>query len=454
MLSLLSLLLASGTVLRADTEEWTPLTYPDPRTNFTVCNTWQNSTLCDPDHILTDQWRAEINSNINRQIEKLKNANILYTDTAPPECHDNSTEGVQIFVILAKRIQTANNQTITNQELIDFGDKLAAEFGLTEQVCKNYLLLIGVEAAKTAYTRTGKDLKLPEDLMVRIYNQSENVFKEKNYMEGLNKMIDEIGEQMIDPFKEETVEPPVEEDNSITTVSTIDDVMNTTINEVLEASTKPTEEIKMIVTPWWMFLLMAIAILMTIIALTLLGISRVHALKRMQIQTVIPRSATMKSNCPSEDSDGGEFATVTILRELGMDDQSTFGHIDIDVNKDHQETNNEDHLEIHVVDESEPNPVPEDLVHESQVVEEDQLEIRSESKTEKPEIQEEIPNEDKEKEYLPQCNVPLYSDQLSTDVIVPKISSPECDDLPNSPCTQSSTNEKKNDYNENVISAF
>lgn len=69
MLSLLSLLLASGTVLRADTEEWSPHTYPDPRTNHTLCNTWPNSTLCDPDHILTDQWRSEINDNIIKQIE-------------------------------------------------------------------------------------------------------------------------------------------------------------------------------------------------------------------------------------------------------------------------------------------------------------------------------------------------------------------------------------------------
>lgn len=69
MLSLLSLLLASGTVLRADTEQWTSKTYPDPRTNSTLCNTWPNSTLCDPDHILTDQWRADINSNIQKQVE-------------------------------------------------------------------------------------------------------------------------------------------------------------------------------------------------------------------------------------------------------------------------------------------------------------------------------------------------------------------------------------------------
>lgn len=37
--------------------------------------------------------------------------------------------------------------------------------------------------------------------MERVFNQYTNLFNEKNYMEGLNKIIDEIGEQIIDPFK-------------------------------------------------------------------------------------------------------------------------------------------------------------------------------------------------------------------------------------------------------------
>lgn len=69
MLSLLSLFLTSGTVLRADTEDWTPYTYPNLKTNSTLCNTPKNSTLCDPDHILTDYWRAEINANIIKQMK-------------------------------------------------------------------------------------------------------------------------------------------------------------------------------------------------------------------------------------------------------------------------------------------------------------------------------------------------------------------------------------------------
>lgn len=68
------MILSSGTVLRSDTEEWTPKTYPNPRLNFTQCHTLPGSTLCDPDHILTDQWRMDINGNIN-----LQNDCMLYT---------------------------------------------------------------------------------------------------------------------------------------------------------------------------------------------------------------------------------------------------------------------------------------------------------------------------------------------------------------------------------------
>uniref|UniRef100_A0AC35FUB0 Uncharacterized protein n=1 Tax=Panagrolaimus sp. PS1159 TaxID=55785 RepID=A0AC35FUB0_9BILA len=299
MLSLLSLLLASGTVLRADTEEWSPQTYPDPRTNHTLCNTWPNSTLCDPDHILTDQWRSEINDNIIRQIEKLKSANILYTENAPPECHENTTEGVQIY--------------------IEFGDKLAEEYGLSDQICKNYLLLIGVEAAKMAYTRTGSSLKLPEDLMFRIYNQSENVFKEKNYMEGLNKMIDEIGDQMMDPFKFETTTPIIIETEATTEEVTTEDPsfnISSSIDLIwTEVSTTQASVKQTVNNPWWMFVCLGIAIFSTVIVLIMILISKRHTFKTLQMQTVIPVPNTItKSNCPSDDNNSDRFATITIPR--------------------------------------------------------------------------------------------------------------------------------------------
>uniref|UniRef100_A0A1I7ST20 Secreted protein n=1 Tax=Bursaphelenchus xylophilus TaxID=6326 RepID=A0A1I7ST20_BURXY len=202
MLSLLSLLLASGTVLRADTEEWTPLTYPDPRSNYTECNTWSNSTLCDPDHILTDQWRLQIHQNLNNLMEKLKQVNVKYMDTAPFQCYDNSTSSLQLYVILAKRIQSAKNHTITELDLTKFGDGLVDQFGLRDLPCKNFLIFIGVEGAKMAYVRTGSDLKLPTDLMEHIFNKY-NLFKAKNFMEVLSKIVTEIGEKITAPFDSE-----------------------------------------------------------------------------------------------------------------------------------------------------------------------------------------------------------------------------------------------------------
>uniref|UniRef100_A0A1I7WU77 Laminin N-terminal domain-containing protein n=1 Tax=Heterorhabditis bacteriophora TaxID=37862 RepID=A0A1I7WU77_HETBA len=117
MLSLLSLIIASGTVLRADTELWEPFTYPDPRTNATQCNTIEGSTLCDPDHILTDTWRQILQQNIAKQTQRLQNVEIQYAENASEECRSNTTKSVQIFVILAKRIHTASNQSITSNDL-------------------------------------------------------------------------------------------------------------------------------------------------------------------------------------------------------------------------------------------------------------------------------------------------------------------------------------------------
>lgn len=48
--------------------------------------------------------------------------------------------------------------------------------------------------------QTGKDLRLPADLMQRVFHQYK-LFNAKSFMAGLNKIVDEIGEQMADPFK-------------------------------------------------------------------------------------------------------------------------------------------------------------------------------------------------------------------------------------------------------------
>jgi hypothetical protein len=41
-----------------------------------------------------------------------------YQDRAPTECYDNTTDSIQLYIILAKRIQAANNQTITEADLV------------------------------------------------------------------------------------------------------------------------------------------------------------------------------------------------------------------------------------------------------------------------------------------------------------------------------------------------
>ncbi|KAK6062312.1 hypothetical protein COOONC_00022 [Cooperia oncophora] len=231
MLSLLSLIIASGTVLRADTEQWEPTSYPDPRTNASQCNTVEDSTLCDPDRILTDTWRQTINDNIAKQTARLQNVDVQYTAEASGNCCANNVSDVRIFVILARRINTTSNQNITSKDLVElfkfssgvlcvdcstgcmvrviqtaFGHGLREAYGLDAQPCRNYILILGVELAKELYVWTGSDLAFPKERMDTSLSQYKNMFLERNYMEGLNKIVAEIGNILVDPFKDSSTE--------------------------------------------------------------------------------------------------------------------------------------------------------------------------------------------------------------------------------------------------------
>ncbi|VDO20014.1 unnamed protein product [Haemonchus placei] len=194
MLSLLSLIIASGT-------QWEPTSYPDPRTNASQCNTVEDSTLCDPDRILTDTWRQTINDNIMKQTARLQNVDVQYTAEASGNCCGNNVTDVRIFVILARRINTTSNQNITSKDLTTFGHGLREAYGLDAQPCKNYILILGVELAKELYVWTGSDLAFPKERMDTSLSQYKNMFLERNYMEGLNKIVEEIGNILVDPFK-------------------------------------------------------------------------------------------------------------------------------------------------------------------------------------------------------------------------------------------------------------
>ncbi|GMT07556.1 hypothetical protein PENTCL1PPCAC_29730 [Pristionchus entomophagus] len=264
MLSLLNLIIASGTVLRSDTERWTPESYPDPRVNFTQCNVAGESFVCDPDHILTDNWRETIDANVKRQIQRLADSPVLYTDSAPPECYSNDTQPVEIFVLLAKRIHTASNQTVNETDMTTFVDGLADSFGLANLTCANFVVLVGVEQAN-AYVRTGRHLKLPTDFVEGLSKYT-SLFNEKTYMEGLNKVIDEIGDQMISFFNPTTTEA-VEE----TTQEIQDSTTEETSEPPPQSDAISTSEVRKvgdrieIRIPLWVFILVTTLIVLLII---------------------------------------------------------------------------------------------------------------------------------------------------------------------------------------------
>ncbi|KAI6214698.1 hypothetical protein M3Y94_00299400 [Aphelenchoides besseyi] len=296
MLSLLSLLLASGTVLRPDTEQWTALTYPDPRTNFSQCNTWLNSTLCDPDHILTDQWRQEINMNLNKLMDKLRTFQMEYAEEAPTECYDNSTESIQFYIILAKRIQTDDNQTTSEADMTRFGDGLVDKLGLRSSPCKNFLIFVGVEAAKMAYVRTGSDLKLPPDLMKQIFDQYK-LFKAKNFMDVLNKIVNEIGEKIVDPSQSITSTP---ESNLTETDKLIQQIGNETMGVDIYNNISTTQQLNRNLiygsvqsSTWWIF---GVVFVLTFVAISALFVFAVRAHAKAK-RDDISQSTSCRPNC-------------------------------------------------------------------------------------------------------------------------------------------------------------
>ncbi|UMM41906.1 hypothetical protein L5515_017954 [Caenorhabditis briggsae] len=297
MLSLLSLIIASGTVLRADTELWEPLTYPDPRTNSTECNVPHDGTLCDPDHILTDTWRQTILDNIEQHMAKLEDAKIQYTENASPECSSNSTGPVQIFMLLAKRIHSASNQSITTNDLTQFGHGIREAFNLDSMSCKNYVLIVGVELAKDTFIWTGTDLPISKETLDNALAQYKNMFSEKNYMEGLNKIVGEISSLIMDPNRDLSTTAAPE-------VSTED----ATTNSDTSSPSNQTET----VIPSWMYGIITVCVIVTAMIVIFFVFFIIKYLRsRSKSAQIYPIETSQKSGGPifnviKHDSNGNE----------------------------------------------------------------------------------------------------------------------------------------------------
>uniref|UniRef100_A0A915BA44 Uncharacterized protein n=1 Tax=Parascaris univalens TaxID=6257 RepID=A0A915BA44_PARUN len=85
--------------------------------------------------------------------------------------------------------------------------------------------------------------------MEHVFNQYTALFNAKNYMEGLNNIINEIGEQMIDPFKAQASSHSAEASDDATTTSFISDE-STTPETVLELLSSKDSRTNGQLAPW------------------------------------------------------------------------------------------------------------------------------------------------------------------------------------------------------------
>lgn len=66
---LVFVLLIMVNCINSNDRRWSADEYPDPRIDHLACNVADTeSTLCDPDRVLTDVWRAQVDANIRQQI--------------------------------------------------------------------------------------------------------------------------------------------------------------------------------------------------------------------------------------------------------------------------------------------------------------------------------------------------------------------------------------------------
>ncbi|EPB74940.1 hypothetical protein ANCCEY_05957 [Ancylostoma ceylanicum] len=138
-----------------------------------------------------------------------------------------------------------------------FGHGLREAFGLDALPCKNYVLVLGVELAKEIYVWTGSDLALPKGRMETSLEQYRNLFLERNYMEGLNTIVDEIGNVLADPFKGTTTSDSVSNAAS-----------NATLDSLAEDTTATSRET--LSTPLWIYIIMLVSVGVAVVSLLML----------------------------------------------------------------------------------------------------------------------------------------------------------------------------------------
>ncbi|TMS36197.1 hypothetical protein L596_003426 [Steinernema carpocapsae] len=290
MLSLLSLLLTSGAVLQADTEGWTPASFPNPIFNADLCNVRPNSTICDPDHVLTDQWRDDIDSNLRSIMEDLENANIQYADDAPESCILNSSEPVKIYLVLAKKIKNFSNESLSNDDLTTFGNELLEAYGLNNAECKNFLILIGGQQFPVMYVRSGIHLKLPTDMMKTIFERTTDLFAARNYMEMLSKIVKDTGREMLLAFGNKSTDDIIDQ---LETESHASETTHKTLEEPTSTTFKPFLRVFKVLLG-----IVGLLILLAFVTLALQFLLRGHQKKPVETQTVVSITNSNLSSFP------------------------------------------------------------------------------------------------------------------------------------------------------------
>uniref|UniRef100_A0A915PRU7 TPM domain-containing protein n=1 Tax=Setaria digitata TaxID=48799 RepID=A0A915PRU7_9BILA len=198
---ILFVLLLTFSFIYCSPNYYTVETFPDSLVKPELCNLSSPGYVCDSDHLLkpfNDTFSgAEYLSEHLRRIRYTTNCSCSDEDRSYGSCQTINPHGYTISVVIIRSIGRSDGMTNVgnvNQTLQVFAEALRRRQNRGQ--CADDALIIVVDEWKAIHTAVGEvtGKLLTSDVLMRVNQETEQLFAEANYLYGLTFMIDRYGQ--------------------------------------------------------------------------------------------------------------------------------------------------------------------------------------------------------------------------------------------------------------------
>lgn len=166
----------------ATNAQFTPQTYPDPRTDPLACKVTLPGPVCDPSEILTPDERNSLMDNI-RRLQQIT-ANI---HNSSPNC---AGQNANIFIMIAMldKLGTLPFEAVSIEK---FTNQLRNKYLNYQDVglCDTLVLIVNSRSDRQVFTVAGRDAKLSREVLQTAFHRNVGHFRAGNYGMGLEGMV-------------------------------------------------------------------------------------------------------------------------------------------------------------------------------------------------------------------------------------------------------------------------